>query len=191
LRIVNRSIAASHAKSLRRQLLRNAAIPCQKENGPQGTSWGPFTLEIWTHRKYGASDASLAYGSCASAGNSELGWAQSNLGWCDTRATPCCVHIRSYSTNGRGRRGHAKSGLLNVLQFPVAAVYGRRRGLIDAGPRTNGPGSFTLSISILYWIDRNRLMVWNPSAETQFARHFTNAKAMPFYYFDLVIDGKP
>jgi hypothetical protein len=41
----------------------------------------------------GASDASLAYGPCASAGNSELGWAQSKLGWCDIRATPCCVHI--------------------------------------------------------------------------------------------------
>lgn len=37
----------------------------------------------------------------------------------------------------------------------------------------------------------NSLMVWNPSAKTQFARHFTNARAMPFYYFDLVVDGKP
>ena len=176
---MNRSIAASHAKSLRRQLLRNAAIPCQKENGPQGTSWGPFTLEIWTHRKYGASDASLAYGSCASAGNSELGWAQSNLAGATPEQRPVACTYAATPPTAEGDVDIAKSGLLNVLQFPVAAVYGRRRGLIDAGPRTNGPGSFTLSISILYWIDRNRLMVWNPSAETQFARHFTNAKAIP------------
>jgi hypothetical protein len=34
-------------------------------------------------------------------------------------------------------------------------------------------------------------MVWNPNAKTQFVRRFTNAKAMPFYYFDLLVDGKP
>ena len=28
-------------------------------------------------------------------------------------------------------------------------------------------------------------------AKIQFARHCTGARAMPFYYFDLVVDGKP
>ena len=62
----------------------------KKENGPQGISWGPFT---WRFGRAGSGASDARFGPCASAGNSELGWAQLKLGWCDIRATPCCVHI--------------------------------------------------------------------------------------------------
>jgi hypothetical protein len=51
---VNRSIAGSHAKSLRRQLIRNAVIPCQKKRKrPPRDKLGTVHLEIWTRRKWG------------------------------------------------------------------------------------------------------------------------------------------